>query len=162
MLRPHQIILADNYAFLRRELRAILSNNREFRVAGEASSGLDILNLLSDGIVPDVLLLDLMMPGMSGIEALGEIRRREFDFKVLVLTLHKEQDFLCRSFQAGADGYMLKDGIVKELVPAIHSVLEDKIYLSPFMKRELPNECCVRSFAGNRAALKLKHCGKSL
>ena len=161
MPETYQIILADNYAALRSELKSILVNSGEFLIAGEARDGFDILNLLNRGVVPDALVLDLMMPGMSGIEALEEIRRRRFDFKVLVLTLHKEPDLLCRSFQAGADGYMLKDGIAKELVAALRAVLGHKVYLSPFMKKELPEACRIKSFAGHKAAPDIVHCGKN-
>jgi DNA-binding NarL/FixJ family response regulator len=161
MAELHHVILADNYTVLRNELKSILENSGDFQVAGEAGHGLDVLHLLARGIVPDVLVLDLMMPKMSGIDVLAEVRRMGYVFPVLVLTMHKEPDLLCHSFLAGANGYMLKDGIAKELITALHTVLDQKIYLSPAIKRDLPETCRVLSRAGQPLPLNFEHCRKS-
>jgi DNA-binding NarL/FixJ family response regulator len=158
MSETHQIILADNYAVLRKELKSILENSGSFHVAGEAGNGLDLFDLLTHGIVPDALVLDLMMPKMSGLEALAEIRRRGYGFKVLVLTMHKESELLCHSFLAGADGYMLKDGIARELLAALHTVLDGNIYLSPAMRGELSETCRIGKQAGQPLPADFKHC----
>jgi DNA-binding NarL/FixJ family response regulator len=154
----NRIILVDNYAVLRNELKAILEHNVGFDVVGEAGNGSDLLNLLHGGITPDVVLLDLMMPKMSGIEALGEVRRLGFGFKVLVLTMHKDPALLCRSFNAGANGYMLKDGIATELIHGMHAVLDGKIHLSPSMKMELPDTCNIKACAGQIFSPEFNHC----
>jgi DNA-binding NarL/FixJ family response regulator len=161
MTEVHHIILADNYTILRNELKSILENSGDFQVAGEAGHGLEVLHLLARGIVPDVLVLDLMMPKMSGIDVLTEIRRMDYDFPVLVLTMHKEPEFLCRSFLAGANGYMLKDEIAKEWITALHAVLDQNIYLSPAMKKDLPKTCRILSRAGQPLPSNFEHCKKS-
>jgi len=154
----NRIILVDNYLVLRNELKAILEHNGGFDVVGEAGNGFDLLNLLHGGITPDVVLLDLMMPKMPGIEALGELRRLGFRFKVLVLTMHRDPDLLCRSFNAGANGYMLKDGIVKELIHGLHTVLDGKIHLSPSIKMELPDTCNIKACVGQKLSPEFSHC----
>jgi DNA-binding NarL/FixJ family response regulator len=154
----NRIILVDNYSVLRNELRAILERSRVFDVVGEAENGFDLLNLLHGGVTPDAVLLDLMMPKMPGIEALGELRRLGYRFKVLVLTMHREPELLCRSFNAGANGYMLKDGIAEELIHGLHTVLDGKIHLSPSMKTELPDTCNVKAFAGQEPSPEFVHC----
>ena len=154
----NRVILADDHTVLREELRSILENNGEFQIAGEAGNGVEVLSLLNQGIVPDALVLDLMMPKMSGIEALVELRRMGFSFPVLVLTMQKAPEFLCHAFQAGADGYMLKDAIAKELIAALHTVLAGGVYLSPSIKGELPETCRLAPCAGEPMPGNFVHC----
>ncbi len=133
----YRILLADDHVFLRKGLISILEQSREFKVAGEASDGHELLSLLNGGVVPDVLILDISMPELSGIEVLRQIRQMHFAFKVLILTMHREPDFLRQALSAGANGYMLKDEMASELLPALHTLLEDKTYCSPSMSKEL-------------------------
>jgi DNA-binding NarL/FixJ family response regulator len=155
------IILAEDHPILRSGMKSILESSGEFVVIGEAGNGIELLDLFSRGIVPDALIIDLTMPKMSGFEALRQIRQKGFSLSVLVLTLHRERDLLCRSFQTGADGYMLKDWIAKELISAIRTVLENKIYLSPLIKSELPEACRIRANEGIGSARNVPHCAKS-
>ena len=143
----YRILLADDQAFLRKGLVSILEQDREFLVAGEAGDGLALLNLLNQGVVPDVLILDLSMPKMSGIEVLRRIKEMAVTFKTLVLTMHKEPEILCQTCSSGANGYMLKDGMAKELLPALHTLLKDRAYLSPLMAKELPDTCWMKTAA---------------
>jgi DNA-binding NarL/FixJ family response regulator len=161
MTAVHGIIVADDYILLRNELKKILENNGNFRVTGEAANGSEILHMLQQGIVPDALVLDLMMPTMGGIEVLTKIRQMGYKFPVLVLTMHKEPDLLCQAFLTGATGYMLKDGIADELVKALCTVLERKMYLSPTMKKELAKTCRILPRAGQPLPAKFKHCKES-
>jgi DNA-binding NarL/FixJ family response regulator len=157
----YQILLADDQAFLRKGLVSVLEQDREFFVAGEAGDGLEVLDLLNQGIVPDVLILDLSMPKMSGIEVLRRIREMALTFKILVLTMHKEPEILCQTCSSGADGYMLKDAMGKELLPAIHALLKDRIYLSPLMAKELPDTCWMKTAAQQcLPSSTAKHCEK--
>jgi DNA-binding NarL/FixJ family response regulator len=158
----HRIFLADDHAILREGLKSILDTTEGFQVMGEAGDGFELLHLLDEGAAPDVLILDLSMPKMSGIETLRRIRRMNFVFKTLVLTMHKEPDLLCRAFSVGADGYMLKDGMAKELSQALHMLLEGKIFLSPCIEKELPDCCQVKAYAGKEPPLPpIMHCGKN-
>jgi len=162
MPNNYRILLADDQAFLRKGLVSILEQDREFSVAGEAGDGLALLNLLNQGVVPDVLILDLSMPKMSGIEVLRRISEMAVTFKILVLTMHKEPEILCQTCSSGANGYMLKDGMVKELLPALHTLLKDQVYLSPLMAKELPDTCWMKTAARQcLPSSTAKHCEKT-
>jgi DNA-binding NarL/FixJ family response regulator len=87
----------------------------------------------------------------------------DFAFKILVLTMHKEPDVMCQAFLAGADGYMLKDGMTEELLSALYTIVQDKIYLSPLIAGELPDRCRARAIAEQGLpSYSLKHCGQDL
>jgi DNA-binding NarL/FixJ family response regulator len=150
------ILVADDYEVLRSELKSILES-RGYSVT-QACNGIELLAILKQGTAPDALILDITMPKMSGIDALGEIRRTGCELKVLIMTMHKEPELLCRSFRAGADGYMLKESIAKELIPGLQDVLDGKIYISPAMQKELPDTCNVKAFAGQKFSPEFIHC----
>jgi DNA-binding NarL/FixJ family response regulator len=137
MVDIYRVIVADDHAFLRKGLISILEQSHEFQVEGEARDGFELLGLLDQGVVPDLLILDLSMPELSGMEVLRRIRQMNFVFKVLVLTMHKELDILKQAFSVGANGYLLKDEMGTELLTALHALLEDKRYMSPSMLKEL-------------------------
>jgi len=111
-------------------LRAILTLDNDLDVVGEASDGLEAIKLVAD-YSPDLILIDLSMPKMSGLAAIVEIKKRYPETKVLTLTVHKDEDYILSALQAGADGYLLKDDSRDELSVAIKSVLSGKPYLSP-------------------------------
>ena len=158
MARKYRVVLVDNYDGLRIALKAVLLDSGSFEVIGEACDGADLLDLLQKGAEPDAIVLDLVMPVMTGLEALDAIRQLHCSAKVLVLTMHKEQELLCRSFKSGANGYMVKDDIAKELIPALHAVLEGKIYLSASIMNELIDICQIKSFAGRVLPPEFIHC----
>ena len=130
MEEKKQIVLAEDHTILREGLRSLLSSDGDFEVVGEAEDGLDAIRCVEDSN-PDIILLDLSMPRMNGIEAVKEIKRRSPGTKILVLTVHKSEEYVLASFQSGADGYCLKDATHNELLTAIKSVLCGKPYLSP-------------------------------
>ncbi len=111
-------------------MRAILTLDNDLDVVGEASDGLEAIKLVAD-YSPDLILIDLSMPKMSGLAAIVEIKKRYPETKVLTLTVHKDEDYILSALQAGADGYLLKDDSRDELSVAIKSVLSGKPYLSP-------------------------------
>ena len=137
MPENYKVLLADDHIFLRKGLISILEQSHEFQVAGEAGDGNELLNLLNGGVVPDVLILDLSMPDLTGIEVLRRIRQMNLRFKVLVLTMHREPGFLWQALSAGADGYMLKDEMANDLLPALHALLDGKPYFSPSISKEV-------------------------
>jgi DNA-binding NarL/FixJ family response regulator len=159
MRQKYRVTIADDHAFLRKGLISILNQSQDFLVVGEAADGPALLDLLHQKTMPDLLILDLSMPVLSGVDVLRQIKQMGLIVKVLVLTMHKEPDLLCQAFLAGAGGYMLKDGISKELLPALHTLLEDRIYLSPLMAQELPGNCKIKAAAEQRLPfLAAKHC----
>ncbi len=156
-----RIVLAENHSIIRREVRSALELNPNFQIIGEACDGLDLLKLLELEVIPDALILDLMMPRMSGIEALQNIRQMGFKFKILILTMHNEPDFPCRSFAVGANGYLLKEEAARELPGAIAAVLKGTVYLSPAMRKRMPDSCQVKQFAApNGSSATTTHCTK--
>lgn len=126
---PIKILLADDHRILRTGLKLLLATQDNFQVVAEASNGLEALEKLMDTPV-DVILLDLSMPVMNGLECLREIKRRRIPVKILVLTMYSEQQYIKEVMTQGADGYLCKDTLDAELFRAIHTVMEGKRYLS--------------------------------
>lgn len=114
----------------------MLSTSGEFQIVGEASDGLSAIRG-AQGCRPDLVLMDLSMPKMGGLDAISEIKRRFSDIKVLVLTVHKAEEYIYQSLSAGADGYLLKDAAYDELKMAIATVLDGKPYISPSISGKL-------------------------
>jgi DNA-binding NarL/FixJ family response regulator len=163
MSKCYRLIITDDHLPLRKGLISILENSPDFLVMGEANDGFELLNLLHQGMIPDVLILDLSMPMLSGIDVLHRIKHMNYASRILVLTLHKELDYLCQSFLLGACGYMLKDGMARELLPALHTLIEDRIYISPAMARELPDECQAKQMAERRLPpSSIMHCSRNV
>jgi DNA-binding NarL/FixJ family response regulator len=125
-----RIFIVEDHTLLRAGLRALLSQDPDLEIVGEADNGRDAIRAIGL-LAPHLVLMDLSMPGMNGIEALMDIKRRNPETRVLVLTIHKTDEYIHESLRAGADGYILKDATHDELRVAIRSVLNGKTYLSP-------------------------------
>jgi two-component system response regulator NreC len=130
MSKKHRLFLVDDHALLRAGLKALLSQDPELEVVGEAEDGQAAVREIA-ALAPDLVLMDVSMRGMSGIEAVVDIKRRSPDTRVLVLTIHKADEYVLASLRAGADGYILKDATHDELRVAMRSILHGKTYLSP-------------------------------
>ena len=125
--------LADDHVLVREGLKMILARRPDFEVAGEAGNGVELLNLLKHGDPPDAIVLDISMPRLRGIEAIREIKVLAPNVRVLVLTMHKDEDFLSQAFLAGADGYLLKEDVAKELYAALDAILGGGVYISSLL-----------------------------
>jgi DNA-binding NarL/FixJ family response regulator len=123
-------VLADDHVLVRQGLRRILEGMADLEVVGEANDGLDLLNLLNQ-LAPDLVILDIFMPNLRGIEAIHEIKKIRPEAKVLILTMHKDREYLYLALSAGAKGYLLKEDADKELFSAIEKVRHGKTYISP-------------------------------
>ena len=130
MTGKSRIVLAEDHTILREGLRALLSSHPDLEVVGEAQDGRQAIRCVEE-TSPDLVLVDLSMPSMDGIDAIREIRKRSPETKIMALTVHKAEEYVLTALQAGADGYALKDATHAELVAAIRSVLAGKRYLSP-------------------------------
>jgi DNA-binding NarL/FixJ family response regulator len=128
--KPYRIVIAEDHRILREGLRSLISSNPDFEVVGEAEDGRDAIRCV-DELRPDLVLMDLSMPKMNGLDAIAEVKNRCPDTKLLVLTVHKAEEYVFESLKAGADGYLLKDATHAELMLAIENVLDGKPYLSP-------------------------------
>ncbi len=130
MNKPHRIVIAEDHRILREGLRSLLSSNPDLEVVGEAENGREAISRAEE-LKPSLILMDLSMPKTDGLDAIAEIKNRCPDTKVLVLTVHKAEEYVYASLKAGADGYLLKDATRSELMLAVENVLGDKSYISP-------------------------------
>lgn len=130
MNNRQRVLIVENHALLREGLRMLLSQESSLEVVGEADNGRDAISRVGK-LMPHLVLMDLNMPGMNGTEAIRCIKAQFPTVRVLVLTIHKTDEYIHESLRAGADGYILKDATHRELSAAINSILNGKIYLSP-------------------------------
>ena len=131
-----QILIADDHEMVREGLRRILQSTDDLFVAGEAANGPEVHSALKER-VPDVLLLDLSMPGISGFELIKRIRADYPSLPILVLTMHDEGQFALRAIRAGASGYLTKESAGSQLVQAIHKVAAGGPYVSAALADQL-------------------------
>ena len=131
-----RIFIAEDQTIVRDGLRALLSSNPNFEVVGEAEDGRELIRNIEE-YNPDLILMDLSMPRMNGMEAIKEVKKLLPDTKILVLTIHKTEEYILPVLKAGADGYVLKNDTQAELMTAIKSVLEGKSYLSPGVSQKV-------------------------
>jgi two-component system, NarL family, response regulator NreC len=131
-----RILLADDHAVLRAGLKLLLNEQDEYIVVGEASSGIEAIAMAED-LQPDLILLDINMPGLGGMETLPTIRQNSSESKILILTMHDEPEYLRRAIKSGASGYILKKAADTELLSAMQAVMQGEIYVHPSMTREL-------------------------
>ncbi len=125
-----RIILADDHKIMREGLRALLAKQKEIEVIAEADSGRGVIELCSQ-LHPDVVVIDISMPDLNGIDAARQITREAPDIKVIALSMHSDKKYVKEMLAAGASGYLLKDAAFEELGMAIATVLKNKTYLSP-------------------------------
>lgn len=130
MKGKQRIVIAEDHTILREGLRALLSSNPHFEVVGEAGDGQNAIRCV-ERLRPDLILMDLSMPKMNGMEAIRDIKKQCPETKILALTIHKTEEYILATLKAGADGYVLKDATHAELMMAIKNVLFGKSYLSP-------------------------------
>lgn len=136
MSHPTRILLADDHAVLRSGLRLLLTSHNEYEVVGEASSGTETLTL-AEQLQPDLILLDLSMPALGGLDALPTLRKLAPSARVLILTMHDDPSYLRQALKLGANGYVLKKAADSELLSAVHAVLRGEVYVHPSMTRIL-------------------------
>jgi len=134
--RPIRILLADDHAILRDGIRALLSDEADLQVVGEAENGRQALEQ-ARALRPDIVIMDIGMPLLSGLEATKHIRRDVPESRVLILTMHQNDEYLAQVLAAGASGYVLKDTAGRELVLAIRQVARGEPFFSPLMTRTL-------------------------
>jgi DNA-binding NarL/FixJ family response regulator len=134
-----RIVLADDHALIRHGVKKMIEENSSFRVVGEAADGVELLGLLRK-TPADLVILDISMPHLRGLEAIREIRRIVPQIRILVFTMHKNEQYLCSSIVSGADGYLLKEDSDTELLPAIVKVRQGEFYLSPNFSAEFPDD----------------------
>jgi DNA-binding NarL/FixJ family response regulator len=130
MGKPFSLVIAEDHTILREGLKALFTSQPDFEVVGEAEDGIQAIRRVQT-CVPDIILMDLSMPKLNGLEAIKEIKRLNPTTKIIVLTVHSAEEYVLATLEAGADGYVLKDANRVELLMAMNHVLEGKRYLSP-------------------------------
>ena len=129
-MQKHTILVADDHSILREGLRALLSNTSDLEVIGEAEDGQDTIEKARQ-LQPHLILLDLSMPIINGTEAIRVIKQRNPEIQIIVLTVHKSEEYVRATLDAGADGYVLKDDTSNDLLTSIRNVRKGKVHLSP-------------------------------
>lgn len=127
---PVNVMIADDHSMIREGLKQLLELEGDFKVVAEATDGMECLSKL-ETIAPDVLLLDINMPKMNGLEVLQKIKDSKMKIKVLVLTIHSEIEYLLKAVEIGVNGYILKDSESAELKKAILAVVNGDNYIQP-------------------------------
>jgi two-component system invasion response regulator UvrY len=131
-----RILIAEDHTIVRQGLEQLLSDVEDIEVTGVAATGQEVLAQIRAGIC-DVVLLDLTMPGPHGIDLIRQIRVEQPELFVLVLSMHKEEQFALRALKAGAAGYLTKDSAVDELVTALRRVVAGEVFISPAVAQAL-------------------------
>ena len=129
-----RILIADDHGIVRAGIRSLLENQPDMEVVGEAADGWEAV-ALATRLRPDVVLMDIAMPGLRGMEATQEIHQRVPEVRVLALTMHDREEYFFAMLEAGASGYVLKEGAPEELLTAIRSVHRGEAFLSPAVTR---------------------------
>jgi len=133
-----RLLIADDHAIVREGIRALLSESSDLEIVGEAADGREVARLAST-LEPDLILMDLCMPGSNGTEAIRSIKRRAPKTKIVVLTVQRTEEHIRAALDAGADGYILKDDSGSELLTALQSIENGKAYLSPSICKQIVN-----------------------
>jgi DNA-binding NarL/FixJ family response regulator len=145
------VMLVDDHAIVRTGLKAVLSGTRDIRVIGEASNGTEAVSM-SQRLKPHVVIMDLTMPGGDGVTATKALVALENAPKVLMLTMHTEEEYLLPALKAGASGYLVKSSADRELVDAIHAIMRGEMYVQQNAGRVLARDFTAKDPAGEERA----------
>lgn len=138
-MNPIRIVLADDHTILRRGLRLVLERERDFTVIGEAANGREAIDLVIREN-PEVVVLDIAMPLLNGIEAAKRIHEERLKTAVVILSMHSDEGYILKALRAGAHGYLLKDSAETDLIQAIRAVCGGKAFFSPAVSKVLADD----------------------
>lgn len=124
-----RVVLADDHVFVRDGIKSLLENEANIEVVGEAIDGADALEVVADS-KPDLLIVDIRMPNLTGIEVVEKLRSENNDVKIIMLSMHESEEYVLKSIKAGADGYLLKGSSKEEFLKALHTVAAGGKYFS--------------------------------
>ena len=149
-----KVLLADDHPVVRGGMRNFLEREADFSVVGEAEDGLQAVQL-AEKLLPDILVLDMMMPHLNGLEVLRQLTKRLANTRVIILSMQSADPYVTQALKAGAAGYVLKDSAPDELVKAIRQVLDGQRYLSPQLNERLINQFIQKVDSGSLDPLTL-------
>ncbi len=136
-----KVLLADDHTLVRQGLLKILEGASDIEIVAEASDGLEVLRrldeLAAEATLPDVLLLDISMPRLSGLEVARRVKKQHSGVKIVILSMHEEEEFILKMVRVGASGYLIKDSAATELIDAIRSAYQGKAFFSPAVSKVL-------------------------
>jgi DNA-binding NarL/FixJ family response regulator len=135
-MKPTRVLLADDHTLIRAGLRLVVEQQPEFAVVGEAADGRQAV-ALAESLKPDIVVMDIGMPGLNGIEACRQIRESLPDTQVVMLSMHSDEGYVLRALKAGARAYLLKDSAEADLAGAIRAASEGKSFFSPAVGKVL-------------------------
>ncbi|NIS79006.1 MAG: response regulator [Anaerolineales bacterium] len=139
MTETIKILIADDHTIFRAGLKLLLASEPDIEVVGEAKDGATAVEM-AEQFQPNVVLMDIGMPELNGFEATRQIKQRHPEVNILVLTMHRSDEYFFQMLEAGASGYILKGAQTKELINAVRTVARDEVFLYPFMARRLVEE----------------------
>ncbi len=134
-----RVILADDHTLVRAGLRKLLESVPNLTVVGEAQDGLELLSLVEQ-LQPDLVLMDIAMPGLNGLEAAARVTRGWPNIRILILSMHQSEEYVRQALRSGAAGYLLKDAAPLELELALKALLAGETYLSPAVSKGVVND----------------------
>ena len=135
-MSPYTIVLADDHALFRGGVKRIIKEHADLEVIGEAGDGLKLLQLLEKSN-PNMVILDISMPNLQGLEATREIKKKYPHIRILLLTMHKKKEFIQQGIARGADGFLLKEEADETLLHAILAIRQGKKFISPLLSQEV-------------------------
>lgn len=138
-MSTYRIVLADDHVMFRQGVKSILEKDKNLEVVGETGDGLELIQLLKN-MTADMVILDISMPHLRGLEATREIKMLSKDIKVLILSMHKDKEYMRSAISAGAEGYLLKEDADTELFDAIERIRQEGRYISPLLLEELTDK----------------------
>lgn len=144
-----EVLLAEDHTIVRKGLRSLLDGATDMRVVGEADDGREAVEKTAR-LRPDVVVMDIAMPILNGLEATRQIRRRFPDIKVVILTMHRNEEYIFQVLRAGAAAYVVKQAAPEDLVSAIRAICQGEPFLSPSIPRETVEECIRRAEATDK------------
>jgi DNA-binding NarL/FixJ family response regulator len=151
-VKPVRVVLADDHVLVRAGIRALLEKLPGTEVAGEAGDGREVLNLVAT-LRPDVVLMDITMPGLNGLEAAARLAHDFPDVRVIILSMHDTEEYYWRALKAGAAGYLLKMAAAAELATALRRVMQGEFYLSQEISTRLAGTFSLHGIAGHLTPL---------
>jgi DNA-binding NarL/FixJ family response regulator len=135
-MKPIKVILVDDHSLVRAGIRSLIQNISGVEVIAEANNGRDAIRLI-DELIPDLVLLDIAMPELNGLEVISRISKDNTETKIIILSMHTNEEYVVQALKAGAAGYLLKDSAPNELEIAVNAVMKGETYLSPAISKHV-------------------------
>jgi len=143
-MRKIKVVVADDHTILRQGIKALLDNQEGIEVVGEAKDGREAIKTIEE-LLPDVILMDIAMPGLNGLEATRRIKKKFPKTKVVVLTMHANEEYIFQILNAGADGYLVKETAFQDLISAINAVHKGEAFMSPSISKKVMTDYIQRA-----------------